>query len=73
MTIYIVNSKYYYTDLNIAIEKAKDILRERGGTTEKFTITEGKNHGYCVHLDDEWWRVGNSNLLNVIIKTEKSS
>lgn len=73
MIIYIVNSKYYYADLDTAIEKAKEILRKRGGTSEKFCVTEGKNHGYCVHLDDSWQKVGNSRLLNVIIRTVKSS
>lgn len=72
MKIYIVNAKYFYTDLDVAFEKAKAILRERGGTSESYTITSGKNQGYCVHLNDDWEKVGNRNLLSVMIRIVKT-
>lgn len=69
--IYIVNCKYYFYSLEQAIERAKQILRERASEpiNETFNITKGKKGGYCVALCDNWWKVGNSNLLRVVIQT----
>lgn len=68
--IYIINGKYYTDNYDKAVEKAKEILRDRSTycIKEDFTITKGKRNGYCVHLNDNWEKVGNTNLLNVIIK-----
>lgn len=73
--IYIVNSKYYYTNLDDAILKAKAILEERANESINydFKITQGRKGGYCVALQDNWEKVGNSNLLKVIIKTTSFS
>lgn len=69
--IYITNRKYYSNKLESAIEQAKQILRERASKpiNEVFNITKGKKGGYCVALYDDWRKVGNSNLLRVIIQT----
>jgi hypothetical protein len=69
--IYVVNRKYYFYSLEQAIEQAKQILRERASepVNEIFNITKGKKGGYCVALCDNWWKVGNSNLLRVVIQT----
>ena len=69
--IYVVNRKYYSYSLEQAIEQAKQILRERASEpiNEIFNITKGKKGGYCVTLCDNWWKVGNSNLLRVAIQT----
>jgi hypothetical protein len=69
--MYIVNRKYYYSSLEQAIECAKQILRKRAYApiNEQFKITQGKKRGYCVALCDDWKKVGNSNLLRVIIQT----
>ena len=71
--VYIVNRKYYYSSLNGAIEKAKEILQERAFSpiNEIFQITQGKRGGYCVTLCDDWTKVGNDKLLKVVIQTEK--
>lgn len=68
--MYVVNNKYYYSDLLQAIEQAKNILRSRAceAINENFTISHGLKGGICVHLNDNWEKVGNSHLLNVIIK-----
>lgn len=67
--IYIVNRKYYFTALAPAIEQAKQVLRERADKpiNEIFKVTQGKKNGYCVALCDEWEKVGNKNLLKVVI------
>lgn len=69
--IYITDRKYYFNNLENAIEKAKEIIKNRADqpTTDKFTITKGKNNGYCVTLLDSWEKVGNINLLRVSIQT----
>ena len=69
--IYVVNRKYYFYSLEQAIEQAQQILRERASEpiNEIFNITKGKKGGYCVALCDNWWKVGNSNLLRVTIQT----
>lgn len=69
--IYIVNSKYYYNNLDNAISKAKTILEERANRpiNYNFKITQGKKGGYCVTLQDQWEKVGNLNLLRVIIRS----
>lgn len=68
--IYIVNSKYHYNNLDNAISKAKTILEERANRpiNHNFKITQGKKGGYCVTLQDRWEKVGNLNLLRVIIR-----
>jgi hypothetical protein len=73
--IYIVNGKYYYTNLDIAISKAKAILEKRANApiNYDFKITKGKKGGYCVALQDNWEKVGNSNLLKVIIQSTSFS
>lgn len=69
--IYIVNGKYYYTNLDDAISKAKAILEGRANVpiNYNFKITRGRRGGYCVALQDSWEKVGNSNLLRVIIQS----
>lgn len=67
--MYIVNAKYYYLQLDQALQKAKNILLERGNLVNStFKISQGKKGGYCVHLNERWEVVGNVNLLNVIIR-----
>ena len=68
--IYIINGKYYTDNYDKAIEKAKEILYERANSyiKEDFTITKGKKNGYRVHLNDNWEKVGNIHLLDIIIK-----
>jgi hypothetical protein len=69
--IYITNRKHYFKNLENAIEKAKEILRNRANQsiTNEFKVTKGKNSGYCVTLLDNWEKVGNINLLRVSIQT----
>ena len=69
--IYITNRKHYFNNLDNAIEKAEEIIRNRANQpiTNKFKITKGKNNGYCVTLLDNWEKVGNVNLLKVSIQT----
>ena len=69
--LYIVNRKYYYNNLDLAISKAKAILRDRADEpiNDNFKVTVGKKGGYCVTLLDSWEKVGNSNLLRVTIQT----
>ena len=77
MEIYIVNRKYYIANLDAALDKAKDILRDRAKelgntiTNNEYRITRGKNKGYCVTLLDDWEVVGNKNLLRVAIQVSK--
>lgn len=69
--LYIVNRKYHYTNLGDAIVKAKTILEERAiePINRVFKITIGRKGGYCVALLDNWEKVGNANLLKVVIQT----
>ena len=75
MIIYKVNGKYYYKNLELAIAKAKDVVKSRcyieryaGDTTMNWKITQGKNKGYCVkllgHYDDN-----NPRLMQCVIET----
>lgn len=69
--IYITNCKFYFSNLQMAIEKAKEIIRNRANQpiNNNFKISKGKKNGYCVALLDDWGKVGNINLLKVIIQT----
>lgn len=70
MKIFVVNRKYYIDNLENAILKAKEIIAERATSpiNNCWVITQGKKKGYCVKLLDDWSKVGNSNLLKVIIQ-----
>lgn len=71
MTIYCVNASKYFINKGDAIEKAKEILRNRQYSNTRldypFSITE-TNKGLSVILNAPWNIVGNSHLLTVIIK-----
>lgn len=76
--IYIVCRKYYIRNLSDAFQKAKEILRKRALEhshcaldENKWKITLGKKKGWCVASLDDWQKVGNSNLLRVIIQEVK--
>lgn len=68
--LYIVNCKYYCHDQDEALIKAKNILRERATEpiNDKYKISVGKKGGLCVTLLDDWKKVGNVNLLKVVIQ-----
>jgi hypothetical protein len=68
--LYIVNRKYYCYDRNEALTKAMNILRERATEpiNDKYKISTGKKGGLCVTLLDDWKKVGNANLLKVVIQ-----
>lgn len=69
MKVYLVNSKYYTLTLDKAIEKAKEVLNDRINLEYKnkkfdYFIHQTKKGNFSVKLDtDEWWIVGNKNLL----------
>lgn len=71
MTIYCVNASKYFINKEDAIEKAKEILRNRQRSDMHldypFSVTE-TNKGLSVILNAPWDVVGNSHLLAVIIK-----
>ena len=75
MTAYLVNRQFYYNNLELAINKAKEIIRQRikkeYTCNEQWKVTQGKNKGYCVKLNDNWYIIGNDNLLRVTIQTIK--
>lgn len=67
MKIYITNSQFYFTNLDNAIAKAKDIIRNKYTTcqladTEEWIVTQGKKNGYFVQDT-------NKPTIPVIIKT----
>lgn len=71
MTVYKVNGKYYYKNLESAIIKAKDIVKNRCNAddiTMNWKITQGKNNGYCVKFLGHY---GNNNprLMQCVIET----
>lgn len=63
----------YFLSLDDAIEYAKHKIRERYykqyECSEIWKITEGKNHGYCVAVQDDWAKIGNLNLMRNSIRT----
>lgn len=70
MIIYEVNRTFLFYSIDVAIEKAKQIIRERADTNklrEEWKITQGKNLGFCVRNLDDWKKVGNINYLSVTI------
>lgn len=72
MTIYCTDRKYCFSNLENAIEKAKEILLERAltlpeNTNITFSVTKGKKGGYAVKINIEWWRMGNEKLLQCVI------
>lgn len=71
MTIYCANASKYFINKEDAIEKAKEILRNRQYSNARldypFFIRE-TNKGLSVTLNAPWDTVGNSRLLTVIIK-----
>lgn len=71
MTIYCVNASKYFINKEDAIEKAKEILRNRQYSNMRldypFFVTE-TTKGLSVILSAPWDTVGNSRLLTVIIK-----
>ena len=72
MKAYQTSDKFFF-NLNDAIEYAKQKIRERyynpSECSEIWKITEGKNHGYCVAVQDDWTKIGNSNLMRNTIRT----
>ena len=69
MKIFVVDRKYYFKELENAFSRAKEIIAERASApiNNSFLITQGKKGGYCVKLLDDWIKVGNSNLLKVVV------
>lgn len=72
MEIYEVNRKHYFKNLDKAIEKGKEIIRnyyyKSEMCRENWKITKGKNGGYCVQSIDDWEKVGNIHYLKVSIR-----
>ena len=73
MTAYKVHNQFFFL-LDAAIEHAKNIIRGRYYTpqyqcNEQWKVTQGKKQGYCVAVLDDYWKVGNVNLLRVTIQT----
>lgn len=71
MIVYCTDRKYYFSNLENAIEKAKEVLLERALTLPEtditFSVTKGKKGGYAVKINIEWWRMGNEKLLQCVI------
>lgn len=67
---YKVNNRYF-SNLQDAIDCAKQIIRDRyyhiNECSENWRISVGKKGGYCVHIIDDWSKIGNADLQNVII------
>lgn len=72
--MYGIYGKFFYSDLENAIEKAKEILINRlimPINNFDFTIHQTKKGNYSVKINVSWEYLGNANLKFVVVRKHK--